>query len=133
MKRISIACLILMVLSSSIPKDEIIFTGNSETICTFANDSINKNTTQVKHDLKKDDLQVIFSDTTFLNHQKIQALKEYYKAHPDTAISILQKHNNILFKMPIAKIPDKWQSNMPVMVPDSTVNFTLKIVPPQNK
>lgn len=133
MKRIPIVCLILMFLSSSIPKDEIIYTGNPETICTFDMDSINKNTTQVQHVLKNDDLQVIFSDTTILNHQKIQALKEYYKAHPDTAVSIVQKHNNILFKMPIAKIPDQWQSNMPVMVPDSTVNFTLKIVPPPNK
>lgn len=133
MKRIPIACLILMFLSSSILKDEILHSGNPETICTFAMDSINKNTTQVQLDLKNDDLQVIFSDTTILNHQKIQALKEYYKAHPDTAVFIVQKHNNILFKMPIAKIPDQWQSNMPVMVPDSTVNFTLKIVPPPNK
>lgn len=76
---------------------------------------------------------VIPPDSTVTQPPKSENLKEYYKPHPDTISTNLKKHKNDPFKMPIVKIPDQWQSNMPVMVPDSTVSFTLKIITPKNK
>jgi hypothetical protein len=124
--------LAVVILSNSTAISSTTSTTNSPEIeHFFINECIQMNLLAVN--LSSSDLQnttVITPDSTVTKPPNSQNHKEYHKFHPDTIYTIIKKHDADPFKMPIVKIPEHWYSEMPVMVPDTSVNFTLKIIPP---